>query len=86
MRWAAIIGGAVGVFVVGALILVLLAPRLSAVEPVETPAADLPTWAPPGPEPVAAADPGHGVQGRVDAGWAERTAEATGIPIRALVA
>ena len=83
---AGIVGGVVGLGVIAALLLVLLAPRLSAVEPVETPAADLPSWAPPGPEPVAAADPGHGVQGRVDAGWAERTAEATGIPIRALVA
>src|SRR5688572_13035003 len=47
---------------------------------------DAPTWAPPAPAPVAATEPGIGMQGRVDAGWVEQTAAATGIPARALVA
>jgi membrane-bound lytic murein transglycosylase B len=83
---AGIIGGALGLVVLTAILLVLLAPHGARVDSFEPPVADLPTWAPPGPEPVVAADPGDGVQGRVDADWAEQTAAATGIPIRALVA
>src|SRR3982750_171734 len=86
MRWAAIVGAAVGLFVVAALILVLLAPIPvvpPSSEPGETAA---PTWAAAGPVPVGAADPGAGIQTRVDADWAEQAAAATGIPVRALVA
>jgi membrane-bound lytic murein transglycosylase B len=84
MRWAAIVGGALGLFVVGALILVLLAP-IPVIAPGVTPPA-APTWAEPGPVPDAAAAPGAGNQTRVDADWAAQTAAATGIPVRALVA
>jgi membrane-bound lytic murein transglycosylase B len=84
MRWAVVVGGALGLFVVGALILVLLAPIPVIAPGVSSPA--LPTWAAPGPVPVAAADPGAGNQTRVDADWASQTAAATGIPVRALVA
>ncbi len=45
-----------------------------------------PTWAPPAAAPVAAVDAGAGIHTRVDADWAEQTAAATGIPVRALVA
>ena len=85
MRWAAIVGGAVGVFVLGALVMVLFAP-IAGVAPPTTPEAPAPTWARPGPDPVGAADPGAGIQTRVDAAWAEQAAAATGIPLRALVA
>lgn len=86
MRWAAIIGGAVGVFVLGALILVLLAPiPLPVVEPAET-TPPQPAWAEPGPPPVASADPHAGIQTRVDADWARQTAAATGISILAVKA
>jgi len=73
-----------GLALVGALVLVLLAP-IPPVEPVETP--DEPaTWAPPSAEPVAAANAGPGIQNLVDAAWAEQAAAATGIPVRAVVA
>lgn len=46
-----------------------------------------PSWAPPAEPPVAAATPtGPGIAGRVDADWLAATAEATGIPERALAA
>lgn len=77
------VGAAMGLVAIVAFVLVVLAPD-SGVEPVETPAA--PTWAPPADPPVAAEDPPSGIQNRVDAEWAEQTAAATGIPVRALVA
>lgn len=83
---AGIGGGVAGLVVIAAFVLLLLAPRGPTVGPAEVPVAEGPTWAPPAAEPVAAADPGDGIQGRVDAAWAEQTAAATGIPIRALVA
>jgi len=86
MRWAAIVGGAIGVSVVGALILVLLAPIPVVPPPTSPDDPAVPTWAEPGPLPVGAADPGAGIQTRVDAVWAEQAAAATGIPVRALVA
>lgn len=82
---AGIVGGAVGLVVIAALLVIILAPR-SVVEPVETDDQPGPTWAPPASEPLAAAVPGAGIQSRVDADWAEQTAAATGIPVRALVA
>ena len=82
---AGIVGGALGLVVIGGFVLVLLAPN-SMIEPVEIPDRDSPTWAPPASEPIAAAVPGAGIQSRVDADWAEQTAAATDIPIRALVA
>jgi membrane-bound lytic murein transglycosylase B len=84
---AGIVGGVVGLAVIIALMLVLLAPRTPVTpDSGETEEPTGPTWAPPASEPVAAADPGSGIQGRVDGAWAEQTAAATGIPVRALVA
>jgi len=83
----AVVGGVLGLAVVSALVVLVLAPRLSSVEPVETsPAAAPPTWAPPAAPPVEAATPGVGNPGLVDPAWADATAAATGIPRRALVA
>jgi membrane-bound lytic murein transglycosylase B len=84
MRWAVVVGSALGVFVLGALVLVILAPI-----PARLPSAVAPPaarWAPPAAAPLAAATPGVGNPGRVDADWAAQTASATGIPVRALVA
>jgi membrane-bound lytic murein transglycosylase B len=64
----------------------LLAPQVALVDPPGPPDPARPTWAPPASEPVAAVDAGAGIQTWVDADWAEQTAAATGIPIRALVA
>ncbi|HWH25633.1 MAG TPA: lytic murein transglycosylase [Pseudolysinimonas sp.] len=83
----AVIGGVVGLAVLVALGWLIFAPSSaggpSGVEPVETPA---PRWAPPGAPPVAAATPGAGIAGLVDADWADAQSAATGIPRRALVA
>ncbi|HTL40296.1 MAG TPA: lytic transglycosylase domain-containing protein [Pseudolysinimonas sp.] len=86
MRWAAIIGGALGLFVVGALVLVLFAPIPTVPPSAPQPAQSAPTWAAAGPAPRAAADPGAGIQTWADADWAAQMAAATGIPVRALVA
>jgi membrane-bound lytic murein transglycosylase B len=87
MRWMAVVGGVLGLVVAGALVLVVLAP-VSSPDPESPSPGDgaAPTWAPPGPTPVGAAKPHNGIQTKVDADWAERTAAATGIPVRALVA
>src|SRR6186713_3237751 len=82
-------GAAMGLVAIVAFVLVILAPQLP--PPVGDPdpepdAGAPPTWAEPGPVPAAASDPGDGIQNRVDAAWAEQTAAATGIPLRALVA
>jgi membrane-bound lytic murein transglycosylase B len=73
--------------VVVAAVVVFLAPRLPelpGVGPVvEEPA---PSWAPPAEQPVAAATPGGGIPGLVDADWLASTSAATGIPERALAA
>lgn len=82
----AIVGGALGVLVVAAFILVLLSPSPPQVEQAKPPQAVSPSWAPPASAPVAAVDPVPGNPSRVDADWATQTAAATGIPIRALVA
>jgi membrane-bound lytic murein transglycosylase B len=71
--------------VVGALILVLLAP-VTAPAPPPDPPDSVQAWAPPADPPTPADDPGDGIQTRVDAAWAEQTAAATGIPVRALIA
>jgi hypothetical protein len=83
---AAIVGGSLGLLLVAAFVLVLLAPHSPVSSPSGVPDPDLPTWAPPASEPVAAEDAGAGIQTWVDADWAEQTAAATGIPVRALVA
>ena len=83
---AGIVGGAVGLAVLAGLVLLVLRPHGSPIDSFEPPVAELPTWAPPAPEPVAAADPGRGIEGKVDAAWATQTADATGIPVRAVVA
>ena len=85
MRWAVVIGSALGVAVIGAFVLVLLAP-IPAVSPIVSAPPAAATWAPPAAAPSAASTPSPGNPGRVDADWAERTAAATGIPVRALVA
>jgi membrane-bound lytic murein transglycosylase B len=84
MRWAVVIGSVLGLTVVGALVLVLLAP-IPLIPPVAT-APPAPTWGPPTDPPVAASDAGAGIQNLVDAEWAEQAAAATGIPVRAVVA
>jgi membrane-bound lytic murein transglycosylase B len=64
---------------IGAVVWGIAAPRPDAAAPAAR-------WAPPGPAPVAAAAPGVGIATRVDAAWATRTATATGIPERAVLA
>lgn len=84
MRWAVVIGSVVGLTVIGALVLVLLAP-IPVIAPAVTPP-PAPTWAPPADPPEPASDAGAGIQTLVDADWAEQAAAATGIPVRAVVA
>jgi membrane-bound lytic murein transglycosylase B len=74
-----------GLIAIVAFVLVVFAPQPSAPD-AEPPAEQRPTWAPPADPPVAASDPGSGLQTRVDADWAAQTAAATGIPVRALIA
>jgi membrane-bound lytic murein transglycosylase B len=68
-------------------VLVFLAPRVPGMPEagpvVEEPA---PAWAPPAEPPVAAAEPGVGIAGLVDAEWLASTAAATDIPERSLAA
>ncbi|MGB3909123.1 MAG: lytic murein transglycosylase [Pseudolysinimonas sp.] len=77
----------VAVGLVATAVLVFLAPRVpgmpGASPVVEEPA---PTWAPPADPPVAAAEPGTGIAGLVDADWLASTSAATDIPERALAA
>jgi membrane-bound lytic murein transglycosylase B len=84
MRWAVVIGSVLGLTVLGALVLVLLAP-IPVIPPTVTPPA-APTWAPPADPPEPAPEAGAGIQTLVDADWAEQAAAATGIPVRAVVA
>lgn len=86
---SAVVGGVLGLGVIVALIVLVLAPRTSPVEPAETsPAEAAPvfSWAPPAAPPVAAAIPGPGLVGLVDADWAASASAATGIPLRAVYA
>jgi len=85
MRWAVVIGSALGVAVIGAFVLVLLAP-IPLPSPLATPPPPAPRWAPAAEVPPVSADAGPGIQTLVDAEWASQTAAATGIPVRALVA
>ncbi len=63
-----------------------LAPRDRDAAPGSVPT-PLPSWAPPVAAPPAAATPtGPGIAGLADPGWLDATAEATGIPRRALAA
>lgn len=85
----AVLAAVVGVAVLGALVVLVLVPRLGGSGPDA--AAPAPRWAPAGPAPVAAtpADSGAvgtGIAGRVDANWAAAAAKATGIPGRAVLA
>ena len=68
-------------------VLVFFAPR-GAGMPGAGPVAQepAPPWAPPAPPPIAAATPGVGIAGLVDADWLASTSAATGIPRRALAA
>jgi membrane-bound lytic murein transglycosylase B len=81
----AAVAGVVGLVVVGALVVLLLAPRSELLPgSVSTPE---PRWAPPAATaPVAAATPGVGIASRVDPAWATATARGTGIPRIALLA
>lgn len=81
---AALAGAGAGLLVLVGMVVLVLAPRLSAVQDAVAPA---PRWAPPAAAPpVAAATPGTGIASRVDAHWAASTAAATGIPERAVLA
>lgn len=67
-------------------IVAFLAPRIPDAAPT-TPQTPLPSWAPPTALPPAAVTPtGPGIAGLADAEWLDSTAEATGIPRRALAA
>ena len=80
----AVVAGILGLAVLAGLVVLVLAPRLTAVQDAAAPA---PRWAPPpASAPVAATTPGVGIAGRVDAHWAAATAAATGIPQRAVLA
>jgi len=80
----AVVAGLVGVAVLAGLVVLVLVPRVTVVQDAAAPA---PRWAPPpASPPVAATAPGAGITTRVDAGWAARAAEATGIPERAVLA
>ena len=81
-----IVGIVVVIAVIAGLVLVFLAPVAPDVPTPPVAEPDVPTWAAPAEPPEPAADPGAGIQTRVDADWAEQTAASTGIPIRALVA
>lgn len=83
---AGIVGGALGLLLIVAFVLVLFAPHVPIPVQSAAPESGKPTWAPPAEEPVAAADASGGIQTWADADWAAETAAATGIPIRALVA
>ena len=80
----AIVAGLIGVAVLVAVVVLFLAPRVTAVQDAAAPAA---RWAPPpASPPVAAAVPGTGIATRVDPDWAASMARATGIPKRAVLA
>lgn len=87
-----ILGAAVaavaGVALVVVAIVWFLAPRSGGGGPLAVPDAEpLPSWAPAAAEPVAAAvTTGPGIAGLPDPAWLEATADATGIPERALAA
>ncbi|AYF98115.1 lysozyme family protein [Protaetiibacter intestinalis] len=86
-----IIGLAVAaVAVTGVLVLTIvwfLAPRGTASGGAPVAEEPLPSWAPPAPAPVAAVTPEvPGIAGLADAVWVAETAQATGIPARALAA
>ena len=83
-----IAGGVLGGGVVIALVVLLVGRGGSPLGPVADPVLEspAPSWAPPAEPPVAAADPGVGVSGLVDAAWGARVAEVTGIPERAVLA
>jgi membrane-bound lytic murein transglycosylase B len=80
----AIVAAVLGVVVLAGLVVLVLVPRVTAGQDAGAPAA---RWAPPaGSPPVAAAIPGAGIAGLVDAEWAASMAAATGIPQRAVLA
>ena len=82
----AVAGGLVGLLVLVAVVVVVLAPRHGA--GLFPDAAGLgPSWAPPGAAPVAASGAGAGgIAGLVDPAWATAQSTATGIPRLALLA
>lgn len=80
----AVVAGLVGVAVLAGLVVLVLVPRVTVVQDAAAPA---PRWAPPpASPPEAATTPGAGIATLVDARWAARAAEATGIPQRAVLA
>lgn len=84
-----LIGGAVvaAIAIIAVVIVTFLAPRSAFIpEALDEGEAPTPSWAPPAEPPVAAASPGNGIAGLVDADWLAETSAATGIPTRALAA
>ncbi len=92
MRGSLPIVGAVLAAVAGVALLIVgitffLAPRGGSGGPLTVDREPLPSWAPPADAPLAASAPtGPGIQGLPDPDWLARTADATGIPERALAA
>jgi membrane-bound lytic murein transglycosylase B len=83
----AVLAGTVGLAVLAALVILVLAPRLGAVLGPDAAATPAPRWAPAASAPVAAVSPtGAGIAALVDPAWAASTATATGIPERAVLA
>jgi len=83
---AAVVAAVAALAILVVVIVWFLAPRVGAPLPG---ARDepLPSWAPPAEPPLAATAPtGPGIAGLPDPGWLEATADATGIPQRALAA
>ncbi len=83
--------GAVTTFILGCLaiafvVLVIFQPPGGDADSIGDGGTPPPSWAPALEAPVAAADPGSGIAQLVDPDWAASTAEATGIPERALLA
>jgi membrane-bound lytic murein transglycosylase B len=80
-----VVAAVVALALVVVAVVLFLAPRPDAAPGArETP---LPSWAPPTEAPVAAATPtGPGIAGLADPAWLDATADATGIPRRALAA
>jgi membrane-bound lytic murein transglycosylase B len=87
-RLVLILGALLAALIAGiVIVLLVLAPRVPGPPQVgPEPETAAPSWAPPAEPPVAAADRGRGIAGRVDPDWVAATSAATGIPEHALAA